>query len=91
MPTDTAPHDARMMRVLLAAMERSNAKLRAGTIPEWLAHRWEIDGDALAFFANYANEHATYPTKPDAFAAGFLLALEIADDPDIGRPTLTVA
>ncbi len=46
---------------------------------------------SLAFFANYMHEQAHYPTKPDAFAAGFLLALEIADDPDLGRPTLTVA
>lgn len=76
---------------MLAAMERMNERLKATTIAEWLDERWDVDGDALTFFASYACSSANYPTKPDAFAAGFLLALEIADDPDLGRPTLTVA
>lgn len=89
--TPTAPADTRQMRIMLAAMTRLDERLRALETATWLEARWGIDGDALRFFASYATTSANYPTQPDAFAAGFLLALEIADDPELGRPTLTVA
>lgn len=81
--------DARQIRVMLAAANRANDRLRDLTAAPWLVEEWDVDGDVLTFFARYITAQANYPTMPDAYAAGFLCALEIAADPHIGRPTLT--